>query len=124
MSSVGGVLLVRRAQLRVLARRAAGDDVSPFVRQARQHHPAMAAALGADLGAQVAKLRDLAFTLGLSAPADIHRFVDLGLVMGWPWLDAERMAITRLLDDARVREVSGRLDAVFEHALGSLEGGA
>lgn len=114
---------MRRAQLRVLARRAAGDDVAPFVAQARQHHPRVAAALGADLAGQVAKIRDLAFTLGLSAPPDIHRFVDLGLVMGGAWLEAERAAIARLLDDARIRDVSDRLDAVFQHALVSLEAG-
>jgi hypothetical protein len=105
-----------------MARQAAGDDISAFIAQAHAHHPQVAAELGAELAAHVERIRDLGFAVGLHRTADIHRFVDLGLIMGWPWLQSQRQAITERLADWRISDISRRLDAVFERALLSLEG--
>jgi hypothetical protein len=116
-----GVLRIRAPQLGALARIAAGDDITPFVAQAREHHPALAAELGATLPAHVARIRDLAFAHGLRRRADIHRFVDLGLTMGLPWLQAQHDMIAAQLADPRIADPSRRLDALFEHVLLALE---
>jgi hypothetical protein len=122
MVTTPGLLRLRTAQLAALARQAAGDDITAFVAQAHEHHPEIAAALGGELAAHVGRIRDLGFAVGLHRSADIHRFVDLGLIMGWPWLQSQRQAITERLADWRIFDISRRLDAVFERALLSLEG--
>ena len=113
---------LRDVQLGAIARAFASDDVTPFVEQARRHHPAVAAALGADLPRHVSDLRDLAFSLGLRRASDLHRFVDLGLIVGWPWLQREHLAIAAHMADPSIADVSRRLDALFERVLLALEG--
>lgn len=122
MLAIRDVVHLRDAQLGAIARAFASDDVSAFVEQARRHHPEAAAALGAGLSRHVAELRDLAFSLGLRRTGDVHRFVDLGLVVGWPWLQREREAIAAHMADPSITDVSRRLDALFERVLLALEG--
>lgn len=112
---------MRVPQLGTLARELAGDDIGPFVAQTLAHHPSVAAELGDGLAEHVGQIRDLAFRHGLRRASDIHRFVDLGLVMGMPWLEAQHDRIAQRLQDPGIADLSRRLDALFEDVLTTMD---